>query len=66
MAGMRTCVLAILVTIFQLMGSPAMSEPECDFVKIARDFIITKFPQTDFSYYRHPVLGVGQLLGSEV
>jgi hypothetical protein len=49
-------VLVILVTIFQLKGSPTMSEPKCDFVKIARDVIATKFPHTDFSYYSHPVI----------
>jgi hypothetical protein len=43
-----------LVTAFQLMGSPTMSQPKCDFLKIAKDYIVKEYPFIDF-VHRHPV-----------
>jgi hypothetical protein len=55
MPGLRMCIVT-LVTIVQLMASPAMSQPKCDFLKIARDFIAKEYPFIDLhAAYRHPV-----------
>jgi hypothetical protein len=37
----------MLVTTFQLMVSQTMSQPKCDFLKIAHDFIAREFPFFD-------------------
>ena len=53
MPGLRMYVI-IAIAMLQLMVSPTMSQPKCDFLKIARDYIAKEFPVIDFSQ-RHPV-----------
>jgi hypothetical protein len=49
MPALRLRVIIILVTILQLTVSPAMSQPKCDFLKIAKEFIVREFPFIDFA-----------------
>lgn len=54
MPGLRTRVITALVTIFPLMVSPTMSQPKCDFLKIAQGLIAKEYPFIDLAH-RHPV-----------
>jgi hypothetical protein len=51
--GLRMRIVT-LVTIFQLMASPAMSQPKCDLLKIAQEHIADNYPFIELSH-RHPV-----------
>lgn len=40
-------ILASVVATFQLTGNQAMSQPNCDFVRIAEDYVKAHFPFID-------------------
>jgi hypothetical protein len=54
MPSLGTRLILTLAMIFQLMVSPTMSQPKCDFLNVAQELIARKFPFIDLSY-RHPV-----------